>query len=187
MSREDHGRTGQKTDTSEKRLTCIIDASSAIILYKTGLFPLLLDVYTIVMPVSVFEEITRSSSYPGADDFSEMSKQGRFHIIDTEVDDKIPLSLDRGEGDVISLFFNKKGNFIMIDDGAAAACCRNNKLPFINALLFPRILFLRSFINADDYNDYTQRIIMTGRYSPRIISFARCATEEDLCFFLTGM
>ena len=169
-------------------MTCIIDASSAIILYKTDLFPLLLDVYTVVMPVSVFEEITRNSSYPGANDFSDLSKQGRFHIIhtakiDTETGEKIPLSLDRGEGDVISLFFNKIGNFIMIDDGAGAAYCRKNKLPFINALLFPRILFLRSFINADEYNDYMQKIIMTGRYSPHIISFARGATEEDLCFF----
>jgi hypothetical protein len=57
--------------------TALLDSSSAIILYTCGLIVHVLNYYRIIMPLSVFSEITREQ-YAGSDDFRRFRKEKIF-------------------------------------------------------------------------------------------------------------
>ncbi len=164
----------------------IIDSSSAIILFKTGQLHALLTAYHAVMTASVYRELT-DNDLAGADAFRRYREQGAIRIKNAAAADDFCVSLrtlDAGERDSIALYLARGGDFILLDDGRAARLCRDNGIPYINALLFPRILFCAGKLSQTAADMAAGRIIHAGRYSQPVIDFARRAGPETLLPFL---
>jgi hypothetical protein len=92
--------------------------------------------------------------------------------------------LDRGERETIQAYFSAKKDFIIIDDRKGAAYCRDREIPYINALLCPKILFFKGRITAIDCRRYSDRLIKVGRYAPWVLKKADVLSKEDLVEFL---
>ncbi len=168
--------------------TAVLDASSAILLYKAGLYQKLVDAYQLIIADSVHAELVKKG-YPGAEIFAHSSiyrKIKVWQIQETKCNQfSHPdiLSLHKGERDTVLCFCGGGGDFIITDDGRAARYCRNNNIPYINALLVPRILFFCQQLCAQLCQQTTQYLTAIGRYSPDIINFADNCTREDLEHF----
>ena len=54
---------------------CMVDSSSAILLYKSDLLDILVEAYHITMTASVYEELT-ITGYPGAEEFRQYAEAG---------------------------------------------------------------------------------------------------------------
>ena len=169
--------------------TALMDASSAIILCKAGLHKVVAEMYNVVMPGSVYKEIT-ANSYPGAEEYRQLMAGKKITLKeplpDTANEPVRPglNSLDRGEHDVLQLYYAGQGNFIVTDDGAAAKYCKRERIPFVNALLVPVILGFAKIKDEYFCRESMKKIIEIGRYSPGIISFAEKCETEDLSFFI---
>jgi len=165
--------------------TVIIDSSSAILLYRCGAIPALLKCFLVVIPDAVFSELT-VPGHDGADYFSSLCVSGDIKILKTHgiPAEKFSGSLHKGEREVVTLFNECKGDFIIIDDGKGSAFCRNNNIPYINALLAVKILHFKRLINDQEYFDAWRWLIGNGRYSAGIIEWAENADEQKLDFFL---
>jgi predicted nucleic acid-binding protein len=166
----------------------LLDASSAILFYKTGLLEDLVSVYRIFVARSVQEELT-CKGRPGADKFAHFVTAETIKVIDVE--NVVPnykvvscelRSLDKGELDTIICLKVGMGDFIITDDGKAARYCKNKTLPFINALLFPRLLYFAGFISLQGSKMKMEAIIHIGRYSPQITAWAFTCAKETLAF-----
>jgi len=170
---------------------CLIDSSSAILLYKSGLFRTLIEAYQIVMTASVFGELT-VAGYPGAQEFVEYGATNVV-IIQSPATNRLPEglsndglpSLDRGERDTIICYERAEpDSFIITDDGKAAQYCRRHGIPFINALLFARIAYLSGMLPESDYHDTYAELTAIGRYSEEIISYAQQCSRMEIAFSL---
>ena len=170
---------------------CLIDSSSAILLFKSGLFRKLIEAYQIVMTASVFEELT-VAGYPGAQEFAEYGATNVV-IIQSPDPNRLPAglsnddlpALDRGERDTIRCYERAEpDSFIITDDGKAAQYCRRHKIPFINALLFARIAYLAGMLPESDYHDTYAELIAIGRYSEEIMAYAQQCSRIEIAFFL---
>lgn len=170
---------------------CLIDSSSAILLYKSGLFLNLTEVYRVVMAASVFEELT-VVGYPGAGMFAECGATGLVLIQPSATgqmargmpDDDL-LALDAGERDTILCCRETHGlSFIVLDDGRAARYCRQRKIPYINAILFARIAYLAGMLTVKDYRGKYEKLSSIGRYSEEIMAYARHSSRKDIAHFL---
>lgn len=169
---------------------CIADASSAILLYKTKLFEVFLNKHNVAMPRSVYNEITRSG-YTGADDFIKYNKNNKINILDTSSKhENFSVKLDEGERDVIIQYNEllktkpKKNLFILVDDGRCAQYCKKNFIPYINALLVPKILFFSNVLSEQDLIIHEKKITSIGRYSDKVLCYAKNCTANDLDYFL---
>ena len=162
----------------------LIDASSAILLYKAELFEDLLRYYSIIVSETVFKEITKAG-YPGADHFAACGRQKKLRIKKIDPEEKIKSlpSLHQGEQETVALFLQGFGKFIITDDGPAARLCKSQSIPFINALLVPRILFVNHILSVKESLKKMETLVMLGRYSEKIIDFARNCPAQDLRFF----
>ncbi len=170
---------------------CLIDSSSAILLYKNGLFRKLIEAYQIVMAASVFEELT-VAGYPGAQEFAEY---GTTNVVIIQYPDlnRLPAglsnddlpALDRGERDTIRCYERAEpDSFILTDDGKAVRYCRLHKIPYINALLFVRIAYLTGMLTESDYHDTYTELTAIGRYSEEIMAYAQQCSSMEIGFFL---
>jgi predicted nucleic acid-binding protein len=166
----------------------IIDASSAIILFKAGLIDDLSRRYNMVLAVSVSREITRNG-YPGAESFRHRLADRRWRILSLPkhgiADDVENGNLGRGEKDTISLYLLGAGDFVIIDDRRGAVACRDRAIPYISALVYPRILYVTLSISDTEYGKMTRRILSVGRYSPTIVDTAKNLTREHLASFFS--
>ena len=167
-----------------------IDASSAIILYKAGLFSRLTKTYRIRMAGSVYKEITRAG-YAGARNFENAYRSRHFSVFaPAESGDgdanfpAPPKSMGRGEWETIVAYLNGAADFVIIDDRTGNRYCRSQGIPYINALLFPRLLHLAQAATAARTAEKTAAIIRIGRYSPEIIQYARHATLAEMAAFI---
>ena len=168
----------------------IVDTSSVILLYKSGLLDELIRTYHVSITASVYKELT-VNDYPGSlDIINHKNKNGLSVVPLTDLDysnhDRLiaQTNLGRGEMDTIILFDRGCADFIIIDDKKGAVLCRDSSLPYINALLFPRILFLHGYFSKIEFKDYTEKIVRFGRYSDKIIDFVMNCSREDMKFFL---
>lgn len=166
----------------------LLDTSSAILLFKAGLVNELTNVYHVFVTGSVLQELTREN-HPGAATFFEYFFLQKIRGIgegDILFQSEIPTaslrSLDQGELDTIMSFASGNYDFIITDDGKAARYCKENGLPFINALLFPRLLNFAGLISRQDSNDKMDAIVHSGRYSKEIVEWARSCRKESLTF-----
>ncbi len=168
------------------------DASSAILLYKAGLFGMTASHFQMVLTPGVFVEITRQG-HDGAEYFS------RFQNLSIEPPDpsigtvglENALSLDLGEKETLLLFLQQNklqtaglNRFILVDDGPAAKFCKARGLPFINALLVPKILRLSGHMSLSGCDEKMDLLSKIGRYSSTILKKARELTAQDLDYFI---
>jgi len=168
----------------------LIDASSAILLFKTDLCELLFEVYHVVMTISVFNELTQEG-YPGAIEFQRWLAENRFlniPLLEEGTQQKVPRSqvsgLDKGELDTIRLYEKGYGDFVITDDGRAAGYCKRHEIPFINALLFSKVLHFSKRLPENLCNQKMKCLFAVGRYSPAIKDWAMNCPKESLDFFL---
>ena len=98
------------------------------------------------MAESVNEELTHDG-YPGAKEFADCLAEKKCSLAPGDQTAEIHgtllkgvAGLDRGELDTIRLYKKGYGDFVITDDGRGAGYCKRHKIPFINALLFPRVL-----------------------------------------------
>jgi len=145
--------------------------------------------YDVLTTESVFGELT-AGNYPGAGLFRSSRDRGEFSVLPAR-NPSLKLSPDDaraipsgGEKDLILRFIGGTGDFIMIDDGKGAAYCRDRAIPYINALLFPRIMHISRHMSRSEYLEYMGRVIRFGRYSAWVIDYAYHCTSDDLTFFL---
>jgi hypothetical protein len=158
--------------------TVLIDTSSAILLFKTRLAGWLVHLYpTAIMP-SVFDELTRYG-YDGAEYFAALCARQRIRVLKPRFngpDEGRPPAgmpaLNPGERDTIRQYEAGGGRFIIIDDGKAARYCLKQGLPFINALIFPKVLHHIGRLSASDCTDRFQQLVRCGRYSSQVIEQA---------------
>ena len=161
----------------------IVDASSAILLFKADLHTCLTDVYRVVLPQSVFYEIT-SKPYAGSEVYNNLAAEGKIQVHGSAepVEKHTMARLDKGEHDAIQLYYRGLGDFVIIDDGPAARYCTKEGIPFINALLFPVIMRLAEMKSDDFCRRSMEKVIASGRYSREIISFAAACERESIAF-----
>jgi len=170
----------------------VIDASSAILLFKAGLFEDLIGAYQIVLAKSVYLEVSRSG-YPGARSFGRYCVNRRYEVCSVNRLKKIPpdhaaalSALGNGEKDTIMLFLNGDGDFIIIDDGRGAGFCRDHRIPYINSLLVARILLLSRIISAAVFQKKIEMLTRLGWYSQKIIDYAVTCPSQEMTLFMPG-
>ncbi len=175
----------------EKQLhkTILLDASSAILLAKAGFHDMVATSYLIRMSDSVFAEITRKE-LPGSGEYRKLLQEKRLIVLPVltpparSAADAPLQKLDRGERDTILLFYGGRGDFVVTDDGAAARFCLNNRVPFVNSLLLLRLLHHSGMIEDGSYEAGFQCLLALGRYSKKVIEYARNCPDSELLFFL---
>ena len=165
--------------------SALVDASSAIILYKVDFFHAMTTALNIIMTKSVFEEITRNG-YDGAETFkTDYTGRQSFTVTSYKRKDREDTKkLARGERDTILLFLSGVADFIIIDDGKGARYCRDHKIPYINALLCPKVLYFSDIITEKKLQKITEQILLIGRYSQKIRNDAKRCGKQDLKHFL---
>lgn len=168
----------------------LIDASSAVILFKSDLLGRLTEMYDVFMARVVFKELT-AFPYPGAGAVRRLKERGALEIIDSDKLGKNPVRkepdltrLGAGERETIRLYYHDQGDFIIIDDGKGAGVCRDQRIPYINALLFPRILLFKNILSISEFDLHFETIVLHGRYSEKIMEYARTCSVNALRFFL---
>lgn len=163
----------------------LVDSSSAILLYKTGLFDRLTACYQVRLAKAVYQELTHPG-YPGARYFLEIKARQMIRLF-SPPPGKPPrplLGMGAGEQRTLQGFLAGNGDFILIDDGKGASFCRKQGIPYINALLVPRLLYLGGRISLSEYQEKTGAILKIGWYSAAIIDYARFCPAGRLSFFL---
>ncbi len=171
--------------------TVLADASSLILLFRAELFPALISFFRIVTAESVYGEIT-VRGYPGAEVFETACAQGQILVRSAESVCAVRCpellmpsqAVKKGEGDTIRLWLAGEGDFVLMDDYRGAAFCRDHGIPYISAILFPRILRLSGNFSRDECVQKTEQIIRNGRYSKKIIAYARNCPDGELFSFL---
>ncbi len=165
----------------------LVDSSSAILLYKSGWLDTTLDFFLLKTGQAASRELT-VAGYPGASRFQNLFEQRRIEILPaTEAmkkDDKTLNALGDGERECIRHYLRGAGEFILLDDGPAAAYCRARGIPYVNALLVPRILALADdAIAPPTVADAMTRIYALGRYAPWVRDYARHCSDAALAPF----
>ncbi len=99
-------------------------------------------------------------------------------------------SMDQGEKETIQLFcaagfdFKKTGSFILVDDGRAARFCHARQIPFINALLIPKVFWYSGLMDENEHLKMTAILSNLGRYSEKVTGAAQKFSREDLNYFI---
>ncbi len=168
----------------------LIDSSSAILLFKAGLFENLLRLYDTCVAKAVYHELVVDGR-DGAGEFRNYFLDRKLSV-NEKIRGKMIASnehpdvsfLGRGERETIREYIRGSGRFIIIDDYKGARYCRDNKIPYINALLTPRVLFFSGDISEEACNAGAETILRIGRYSRKIIDYAMSRARDELAFFL---
>jgi hypothetical protein len=167
----------------------ILDSSSAILLEKSDLLNELLDDYQVILTEAVFRELTMNA-YPSADVFHAKFQDSAIDVeplsADLEINDhhmRDLATMGLGEAETIKKYLSGRGDFVMLDDGRGARFCLKQQIPFINALLFPKILYFADGLSWEDYLLKTGEIKRLGRYSRNIIRKAQDLSRSELSRF----
>ena len=165
----------------------LVDSSSAILLYKSGWLNPTLNQFRLFTGQAASRELT-VPGYPGAAHFQRLFEQGEIKVLpvdaaQTHRDDALE-TMGAGESGCIRHFLGGVGDFLLLDDGRAAAYCRARKIPYVNALLMPRILALGDDAIAPPIvADAMGRIYALGRYAPWVRDHACRLSDAALAPF----
>lgn len=167
--------------------TILIDTSSAILLFKSDWMAPLINNYRVGTGPAAFQEMT-VTGYPGARAFALWQQKHQLTIhppcapgVTPETDLR---RLDPGERECIRLYTSGIGAFVIIDDGPGAAYCRRKPIPYVNALLVPRLLSPGATANGAGVATAIRKIYARGRYASWVLEYALTCPAEDLSFFL---
>jgi hypothetical protein len=161
----------------------LIDSSSAILLYKTGLIDACGKAFTLVISRSVMHELV-VPGHGGADYFARLIAAEDLSVSHEYRGCLLDLPLSGGERDIVLLYLSGQGEFIIIDDGDGAAYCRAKHIPYINALLVPLLLEYAGLLGSDDSRRSLETLLKVGRYSPVVKKYAASCTAEMLKDFM---
>ncbi len=167
----------------------LIDSSSAILLFKAGLYDNLTRLFDTCIAETVFHELTVDGR-DGAEVFRACCMDGRVRVLNKKSEEDPSKAypdfsfLGGGERETIREYILGSGQFIIIDDYKGARFCRDNAIPYINALLTPRVLFFSGDISEEASRSGAEAILRLGRYSRKIIDYAMSRERDDLSFFL---
>jgi hypothetical protein len=182
-STETHARCKAPSILKPGAKTALMDASSAILLFKGGIFDIVVSGYRVIMAASAAMEVTRPG-HAGADHFAGMLADSVIAAMTpTGRPAGLPKGLHAGESDTLALYQGGCGDFIVVDDGKAAAFCRDTRIPYLNALLLPRVLHLAGRLSARERKAATRAIISVGRYADWVIQYAEKASDATLAPF----
>lgn len=165
----------------------IVDASSAILLYKAGLLPPLSNTYRWVMTKTAFAEVTVTHR-PGSEAFAHAQRTQRLRVIVSPAPTEALAGsrMGAGERETIAAAKAGLGDFVIIDDGAGARCCRDLAIAFVNALLCPKLLYFNGIIDVERCRRAVEAICRLGRYSAAVLEFAANCDAADMAMFLNG-
>ncbi|MDA8141702.1 MAG: hypothetical protein M0036_23915 [Desulfobacteraceae bacterium] len=164
----------------------LVDASSAILLFKAALLERVAACYELTAVPAVYKEITVAGQ-PGALFFERMVSGGLLRVCGHERPAALFQgfhTLGAGERDTMIAFFQYPINFVIMDDRKGASLCRSKKIPYINALLCPKILLFSGHADAGVCEEAFGRLLRIGRYSRWVREFAERAQRSDLELFL---
>jgi hypothetical protein len=80
-------------------------------------------------------------------------------------------------------FRNDQGDFVIIDDGRGAAACRTDAIPYINALLCPKLLHWAGALDRGACDAAFNTILAVGRYSKQVVDYVETCTPDMLSGF----
>lgn len=166
----------------------VLDASSAILLCKAGRLESFLARYRALLPAAVLAELT-VPGHPGGARFAALARAGGVRVLPpcgTDAAGAAAADLDRlgpGERDCIRAYLGGQGDFLLMDDGRGAGFCRRAGIPYVNALLVPRLLDPRLPAPGPVQADM-RRIFALGRYAAWVLQKAARLTPAELTPFL---
>lgn len=152
----------------------IADSSALILLSKCGLLELICDLFEVVVPTSVANEVASDdlvSKYPDAARIANLISKGLIRT-QNPVTAKfpLPLSLHRGEEDGLRLALELGNVIFATDDGKAIKAAKFLNIPFI---ITPKVvidLFRLKRITFVKARQSIEKLGKIGRYSPEIIA-----------------
>jgi predicted nucleic acid-binding protein len=151
----------------------VADTSSLIYLAKSSIIRPFLQTFHVIIPPSVFRECVQRG-YAGSDEINGLREQGQLLVQSVRKDPRLALRLPRGgEREVIALFYQLGPDGVLIDDGDGVKVCRSRGIPFVSALLIPSLLLTKKALSPREAKKALEKIIEVGRYSRRVILFAR--------------
>lgn len=165
------------------------DTSSLILLEKAGMFPDVAAHLDLCISPSVLDEITATDT-SDACMFAGLAEKGGIRVAglpEHPIDPGSSPGLDRldtGEKDTIGLYLDQQQGFILVDDGPAAKWCLSNSLPFINALLVPKIFWYAGIMSRSACMNKMNRLCRLGWYSQKVRTIAFEYRRKDLAFFV---
>jgi hypothetical protein len=158
----------------------VADTSSLIYLAKASIIQPFLESFEVAVPPSVHRELIREG-YPHSEEIRRMAQKGFLSTHPVRRDPRLnPILLRGGERDVIFLFYQLGSDGILIDDGAGVRFCRKQGIPFVSALLVPSLLLMRNVIDAKEAATSVDKIERIGRYSQKVILFARTCLSQAI-------
>lgn len=156
----------------------VADTSSLIYLAKSFIIRPFLRAFHVTIPPAVYRECVHPG-YPCSDEIKGLRQEGRLSIHPVREDLEFDVRLLKGgEREVIILFYQLGPDAILIDDGDGVRTCRSHGIPFVSALLIPCLLLTKKAIGPSEAAESLERIVGVGRYSQRVIAFARRALLE---------
>lgn len=165
--------------------SALIDASSAILLYKAKIFDDVCLAYHLLVVPAVYAEITVARR-SGATAFRQAYARNRIERLKQpcpHAADQVAMALGTGERDTVAAYLEGASHFVIIDDGKGAQACRVNGIPHINALLCAKILLHSGLIESDLFESAFNHLLSIGRYSLKVIEYAQACTSEMLADF----
>ena len=166
--------------------TALIDASSAILLYKADLFDAVSSAYHLVMAPAVFQEVTVAGRQ-GAAHFDEVCRWGQIRIASGPIgpygEEKLS-GMGAGERETLCMYDKGGVDFVILDDRKGASYCRSQTIPYINALLCPKILHWAGMIDGSAYIQALEHLLDQGRYSRQVVEFEIKCNHQELAFFM---
>lgn len=142
--------------------------------------------YHVKISNAVYVELTLNG-YEGAETFSTYIEKGRVSLVEISSfggAERLPTKLDDGERETILAYFHGHGEFIVIDDKKGAQYLRNHKIPYVNALLVPRLLFFAKKMSAQTFQNASSFLKENGRYAQWVKEYAENCPLEALAQFL---
>jgi hypothetical protein len=82
------------------------------------------------------------------------------------------------------LYLEGLADFVILDDRGGAAECRRRAIPFVNALLVPRLLNFAGDLDEPASIGKFDELSKRGRYSGHVITLARGFGMGELARFL---
>lgn len=140
-----------------------LDASSAIILYETGMLSLFMEAADVVTTQTVADECLAG---PQGEQIAELLKP----VIIADV----PQSgaFDKGENTILTLQAEGAADAVLSDDGAVLVYCKREGIPHYNALMIPVCMGRAGLLDKDMVREQMNRIQARGRYAGWVIDYA---------------
>lgn len=153
----------------------VADASSLILLAKTGVLFRLVEHAVVLVPRAVYAEVCGAEHmhlFADAELVAALTKRGKLHVREVRELSPVPLALGRGEHEAVSLFLQERADAVLTDDGRAIRTCRLLGIPYLTSPGAVVELFLRGDLTAAEARLALEKLSVFGRYAPDVIAAA---------------